>query len=668
MNAREYSVGERRGEQIAVHALILGGENAAVQGAFRRKDEVVRFDVADTPQAAQDMILRQAAVRPFDCVVIDMRRGQGFNPLHVAAIAGMRAVNSVIVLSPPSHVAMFEGLADVDVVLSDPIERLGLIKAILASAPQTHAESELIKIPKSELSKNGDSAPVAYSQTNVSPLRMAQSIMPRVPVLPTGDGSSVSERLAAAQAAFAADRPREEVRPAVQEVGPEKTRLEQARKNADDQDAAKSGNGSAENQTVKQDQSAASVNAGQADATKEEQAATSGETQPASEEEPRRVTPGFESSLSVVQEIDQTTWQYFVPVVNFLYKKLAIVLLTALFLTFLGYGVMIVFFMTMSQWSMPFELSKGHALVERTDRELSVLRVRENQVSKDLTNARIAKAKAERNQADNTLKLGFLKRTVQEEILQQTQRELEIEGQIERLSAVVEDYRKNQAKLGSGKQANKAFSRRLITKRALQNKTLAALDAQHKLAGVTNDVALKRLELQRVEARIAYLDSLLDSFKGGSMDFLVSAGSELAYLAEQVINTRNAIAESEQTLKAVVNDAERLENSLAVVRKTLRSLEATPAARAIDAPVQVMFVPYTNEHKFEVGTRLYGCRFLIFMCSQKGTVGKKVEGETTVIHPLFGKPLRGTFVEATFDDPDSVTQEILHAGRAPVFF
>ncbi len=51
-----------------------------------------------------------------------------------------------------------------------------------------------------------------------------------------------------------------------------------------------------------------------------------------------------------------------------------------------------------------------------------------------------------------------------------------------------------------------------------------------------------------------------------------------------------------------------------------------------------------------------------------GTVEISLPGESNAVHPFFGKPIRGYFVEAILDDKNAGSQEIIHAERPPFFF
>jgi len=392
--------------------------------------------------------------------------------------------------------------------------------------------------------------------------------------------------------------------------------------------------------------------------------------QPASDDDHEKsaVTKGFESSLTKIQDADQQVWQRFVPLANFLYKKLAIIVLTALFLTFVTYGTMIVFFMVSSSWSMPFELSRGHVLVEKVERDLSSMSLRRNQVRQDLTAATVEEAKAARDRRDGQLQLTLTRRTVEEEILQYTTQRLEIKSHIERLKRVINDFNKLNGRGGFAKNLEGAFSKRLITKRALNSGTLAVLETLHRMATVQNEISVKQLELQKVTRALEFLTSLLEEIKQPEVRVITSAGSDLAHLAREVISAKTLIATSSNSLAAATKSKQRLENSLEVITANIDSLSATPAARAMNAPVMVLFVPYANLDNLPEGQSLYSCVGSIVGCSKIGQVGKPIDGETVSVHPLFGKPMRGVFIEAEFTDPKSVTAELVHAGGAPVLF
>lgn len=380
------------------------------------------------------------------------------------------------------------------------------------------------------------------------------------------------------------------------------------------------------------------------------------------------VTPGFESSLAVAAEADRQVWQRFVPVANFLYKKLAIVILSALFATFLLYGAMIVFFMTSSSWSMPVELARGHKLVEKVEREMSTLRVRRNEVRQQYEEAKFDLHKSRRELRDGELGLALIKRTIEEEIRAQTSQKLEIQRHIKRLKQVIADFNTLNQDGGFARNLQKAFAKRLITKKSMNTGTLAVLETMHRIATVESEIAVKQMEFDRVNRRLEYLLVLKTEINEPEIRVVVSAGSDLAHLTTEAIQIKNRIATAQRIVDMSRERTDRLKESLSVVGTNLANLQKTPAARALDAPVAVLFVPYANLGEFDRGQELYGCTFSIIWCEPVAVLAGRVEGEAIAVHPLFGKPMRGRFVEAKFRNSDGVTRELVHVGNPPIFF
>ena len=382
-------------------------------------------------------------------------------------------------------------------------------------------------------------------------------------------------------------------------------------------------------------------------------------------------TPGFETTLSKIDEADRFVWSKFVPVANFLYKKLAIIVLTSLFLAFATYGAMIVFFMSSSSWSVPFELSKGHALVEKTQRDLASLAVRRNQLAQDRTRARTDFVRAERDEADAFSALRLTQEAVREELAQQGRAGDDLRDHITRLKQMIAEFRKVDG-ANYARELNQAYRRRLITRKHRDTGALQVLEAMHRLTTINNDLAAKKFEQARVMRRVEFLKSLVDTFEQDRPSMIVSAGSDLVHFAQDLITARNRIDRARKEKALAEARLLKLQASLKVVEDNLHALRASPAARAIEKPIAVLFVPYTNADNYRPGTELYACAFQIVWCREAGAVGPAIGGEVTVVHPLFGKPVRGTFAEALFADAGTsarfVTKELVHASRAPLFF
>ncbi len=91
-------------------------------------------------------------------------------------------------------------------------------------------------------------------------------------------------------------------------------------------------------------------------------------------------------------------------------------------------------------------------------------------------------------------------------------------------------------------------------------------------------------------------------------------------------------------------------------------------ARALEKRIDVVFVPYGSEGRFQAGASLYSCTFTIFFCAKAGIIGQPLPGEINSVHPFFGKPIRGSFVELKLSNPDAAMREIIHGTRKPFFF
>ncbi|MGB7206361.1 MAG: hypothetical protein WBD37_12880 [Anderseniella sp.] len=364
----------------------------------------------------------------------------------------------------------------------------------------------------------------------------------------------------------------------------------------------------------------------------------------------------------------KTLWQRFLPLVSYAYKKLAIVILTSLFALFLSYGSIILFFLTSSSWSMPIELSSGHALVVRAEKDLGEMQVRQNQVTQSLEAARSALTIAERDKRDAKLRLEISKRTIDVELGSQSKLLRETREHILRLKQIISDFRNANGRGTFARNLEKAYENRTITKKSLEAGTLAILESLHRMAVVSNELAVKEIEEDRINTRVEFLNSLRAQIDQPEIRTLSAAGSDLVYLAREVIADHNVIAQADKHIASKQAEIANLSDSLGVVTGNINSLLATPVGRAITNPVTVVFVPYENSDNFSTSQPLIRCAMMIAFCSKVGETGELIPGETNAVHPLFGKPLRGQFVEALLKNNNDAKEELLHAGRPPLFF
>ncbi|MEM7299938.1 MAG: hypothetical protein AAF468_02555 [Pseudomonadota bacterium] len=561
--------------------------------------------IACAHESSVELAIAQLETESYDCALIDQRDPTDSDKLNLVSLAASGMISSLIVLTTEEHAEIYRCIPGVKEVLEAPVDPGMIIKSILHAADSNEDCGDADHSNPDEEDENTTAA--------------------------TSEGSTETDDENASQAEL---------------YGPPNAPAQLRTESQSERDADDKKEASAEEENADED-------------WLDEELVQA---------EKSNVTKGFEASIEKVKEADHSIWKRFVPLANFLYKKTAVIVLSALFLTFLFYGVMIVFFMTSTGWTLPFELSRGHMLVQRAERDLGQLKLRQNQVREKLFVAESELATAERNLRDGELLLSISRRTVEQEIMENTALRSEVVAHIERLKEVINEFNRLNKNDGFGSDLNSAYRKRLITKKSLHAGTLAVLETMHRIAAVSNEIAIKTIERDRVDRRIAYLKSLQEEAVQPEIRTLVSAGADLVHLAKEIIQAKNTISFAKQEIATAKTKTTHLSDSLAVVQGNIKSIDTTPVGRAIQAPVNVLFVPYDNLSNYRKGEPLYQCVLSIIWCSKAGEIGEQIDGETNAVHPLFGKPLRGVFVEALVDDPSSIKLEMLHVGRPPLFF
>jgi hypothetical protein len=149
---------------------------------------------------------------------------------------------------------------------------------------------------------------------------------------------------------------------------------------------------------------------------------------------------------------------------------------------------------------------------------------------------------------------------------------------------------------------------------------------------------------------------------------ITASSSDLLLLAKQSSDALSARALAQSKLESTDDNTTVLQRSVKVLQSQLDTLEASALSRARDKRIDVVFVPYGNERNFKPGEAVYSCTFTILWCSQAGLVGQQLPGEISSVHPFFGKPIRGSFVELKLSSPDAAMRETIHGTRKPLFF
>jgi hypothetical protein len=369
------------------------------------------------------------------------------------------------------------------------------------------------------------------------------------------------------------------------------------------------------------------------------------------------------------EEISIRVGPAFLSLISSVYKYSAFVLLSILFAAFCFYGLMIGYFLFSTGWGAPVTLSKGHELVVKADREIGDLRVNLNLFSQRLSEAELEAAKAERELEDARLLVSYVQGTVAKEIEAREAARATVLSDLKRLEKVQAAFKRGMDKGGLAADLAALYEKRLIDKRSYSAGTLGILEAEQRLAVLEGDVDRARDEAGVFETTIAMLKSLREQLSSDQpLSTITAAHADLILLTKQAIDARSALDQSQVQLASAKSRQELLGQSMKLIEAQIADRLGTPLGRAIASRIDVIFIPYANVHKFGEGTPLYSCALSIVWCHRAGKAGQPIPGEANTVHPFFGKPIRGVFIEAVLDDPTAASREIIHASRPPFLF
>lgn len=356
-----------------------------------------------------------------------------------------------------------------------------------------------------------------------------------------------------------------------------------------------------------------------------------------------------------------------VATISTFYKNAAFVLLAVLFAAFCFYGLLIGYFLVSTTWGAPVSLSSGHELVVKVEQQINDMRVNANLTSQRVSEAELEAAQATRAHEDAKLLVGYVLGTVEGEIEARTARQNTLGKSVKRISGLKRTFEKQLKSTGLSAELARLFEKRLIDRDTYNSGTLGLLEAGQRLSGLEGDLEIARDDVVSADADIRMLKSLQKQLKGGPMVTIAAASADLILLTKQAVDARSILDQSTVQLASAQRRLSLLGDSKEILDKRISELVQSPLGRAIGSRVYVIFVPYGNEKSFQAGTSLYTCALTVVICHRAGKVGAAVPGESNTVHPFFGKPIRGFFVEAILDDTGAASQEIIHAGRPPFF-
>jgi hypothetical protein len=359
----------------------------------------------------------------------------------------------------------------------------------------------------------------------------------------------------------------------------------------------------------------------------------------------------------------------FMNLVSTLYKRAAFVLLFTLFIAFAFYGVLIAFFLLSNGWGAPLTLTRGHEMVNRVERELTEVKVALNQTEQRLSDTVLARATAEQELQDAEGLVSYAKGTVKKELVSR-QRQVKVLNQsIKRLAKVRGQLAAQINGNGVGADLERLYKKRLIDRNAYSAGAMSIVEASQRLVGVEIEIDQAKSQIEEFQASREMLVSLQEALnEGKNVNGITATASDLLLLAKQSSDALSARALVQSKLKSSNENSAVLTKSIDVLQSQLAALETSALARALHKRIDVVFVPYGNESRFTEGQALYSCRFTILICDKAGTVGQVLPGEINSVHPFFGKPIRGSFVELKLTNPDAAMREIIHGTRKPLFF
>jgi hypothetical protein len=359
----------------------------------------------------------------------------------------------------------------------------------------------------------------------------------------------------------------------------------------------------------------------------------------------------------------------FMNLISTVYKRAAFVLLFTLFVAFAFYGVLIAFFLLSSGWGAPLTLTRGHEMVNKIEREITEIKIALNQTEQRLSEAALARVTAAQELQDAEGLVDYAKGTVKKELTSRARQVKVLNLSIKRLIKIRGQLEEQVNGNGAAADLERLYKKRLIDRTSYSAGALGLIEAGQRLAAVEIEIDQAQSQIEEFSGSKDMLLSLQDALNQGKNVLGVTASSsDLLSLAKQSSDALSARALAQSKLASTDDNTAVLSKSTSVLQDQLASLEGSALARARDKRIDVVFVPYGNENQFKEGRAVYSCTFTILWCSKAGTVGQQLPGEISSVHPFFGKPIRGSFVELKLSNPDAAMRETIHGTRKPLFF
>jgi hypothetical protein len=159
------------------------------------------------------------------------------------------------------------------------------------------------------------------------------------------------------------------------------------------------------------------------------------------------------------------------------------------------------------------------------------------------------------------------------------------------------------------------------------------------LQSANNNIVDSRVQVTALkeQARIASDNS--STLAGKSSNSIQALRS----IQEQV-QLRNMLAQIEIDTETAKQTIEQLDVNIKESARVLSMAKTSPYYLALRETQVVVFVPYKNLSKIEIGSNVYDCYLQVFLCHKVGEVITIYEAEELSRHPLFKNDIKGRFV------------------------
>lgn len=329
------------------------------------------------------------------------------------------------------------------------------------------------------------------------------------------------------------------------------------------------------------------------------------------------------------------------------YKLLGFLLLGLILAGLFGYVLLQLFFIFNRSWAAP-------AVVSPTDDKVLALMARLTQETAE--RERVA---AERKEAEAEL--------VEAERVVATEREFQSRfAEVVRTERLAREREARRAAELKRELAQSGAGSGWMRERAAELYEVKLLDKEQLLGELSRAAEFAEREIE--------LDNLLERTRREALGLKALEGDGrpttpdgLALWKQRA--TSGLLHDNAERRRAVLAQRlEELDTALKRYDALLSRLRDSPYYAAAERGMTVAFVPYANRSAAETGTPLYACTAWLVFCRKVGELGRRLEGEVSLKHPVRSRLLRGELYEVRLNDESSAKEELLHLGGPPFLF